>query len=608
VTTATGARRPERTDGYAPIRDYAAIGDGRTAALVARDGSIDWLCLPDLDSPPLFASLLDARRGGSFRLAPDEPFEAERRYQADSNVLETTFHTASGMLRVTDALTLTDTTRLAPARELARSVECLSGSVPFRWRVEPRFAFTGSRLRLARRAGRHVALCGHEAVALGAWDAGEPIVRDEAFEGERTLQAGDRALLTLAEASGEPLVLSGRDDVLRRLAATEHFWPAWARRREYEGSWRSEVLRSALALKLLVYAPSGAIAAAPTASLPEWIGGERNWDYRFTWLRDAAYTVGAFLRLGCPAEATSFFWWAAQASARHRPELRVLYCLDGGADADEIELADLEGYRGSRPVRAGNAASRQRQLDVYGAMLDAAWLYACETGGIDGESGRSLARVADWVAAHWRLPDSGIWEVRSKPTHFVQSKAMCWVALDRAARLAEHGHVPDRSERWRREADAIRRFLVEDGWDEERRSYIRAPDLPELDASLLTLSLYAVDDPAGERLQGTVDAIRRELAEGPLVWRYLGEDGVPGEEGAFLACSFWLADAFAKAGRIDEAASLFEDLLGLANDVGLYAEEIARDGTFLGNFPQALVHLALVNAAVEIADAEGQRE
>jgi GH15 family glucan-1,4-alpha-glucosidase len=589
----------ERVDGYAPIRDYGVIGDGRTAALVARDGSIDWLCLPDVDSPAVFAAVLDSRRGGSFELCPDEPFEARRRYVEGTNVLETTFVTTSGTVRVTDALTLVGED-IAPLREVVRRVEGLAGKVRLRWRVDPRFGFATKRARLSTRRTYVVADAGGEAIAIRSCDAGEPRIDDGGFAGEFVSAQGSRHLLVLSHAHRQPLVIGGRDDVEQRLDYTLAFWRRWSGRARYDGPWRAQVVRSALLLKLLVHSPSGAIVAAPTSSLPEWIGGTRNWDYRFTWLRDASYTLDALLDLGYLEEAHAFFWWLMHASRLTQPRLQILYRVNGSAHAPERELDHLAGYRGSRPVRVGNGAAEQLQLDVYGFVLDSIWRYARDMGRLDGDTGKEVARIADFVVCTWREPDSGIWEVRGGTRHFTQSKAMCWVALDRACQLADAGYIPNRGDRWRGEAALVRDFVEEHCWDEQRRSYVRASDLPEADASLLTLALLDYCEGRDPRLHSTIDCVQRELREGPLVWRYRGEDGVPGDEGAFLACSFWLANALARAGRGEEAMQLMDDALGVSNDLGLFSEEALADGTFLGNFPQALTHLALVNAAVSI--------
>ena len=597
-------------DGYVPIRDYALVGDGRTSALVAKDGSVDWLCLPNVDSPAVFARILDSGRGGSFQLEPAVPYESSRRYLPHTNVLETTFETENGSVRLTDAMTLTDDDHLSPLRELCRRVEGLDGAVPLQWRFEPRFDYGRARTRIERRGAHWVAEYRAEALALGVWGAGEPALDgDDALAGEFLLEQGGSAILSLASAHQQPLVLPGRDDAERRLDRTIEFWQEWSKRCQYDGSWREAVLRSALVLKLLVFAPSGAIVAAPTASLPEWIGGGRNWDYRFTWLRDASSTLDALIRLGMDDEAHAFFWWSMHATRLTQPRLQILYRVDGSAHAKEVEVPELLGYRGSAPVRIGNGAAHQVQLDVYGAVFESIWLYAEHVGHLDGETGREVAKIADYVCEHWRDRDSGIWEVRSEPAHFTQSKALCWVALGRACSLAERGLIPDRSERWRDEADEIRAFVEVECWSEEKRSYVRAPDLQELDASLLTLAILSYDYPLSERLQATIEAIRRELQEGPFVYRYLGEDGVHGDEGAFLTCSFWLVDALARQGRLDEARSLMDELVTIANDVGLYSEEIdPASREFLGNFPQGLTHLALINAAISIADASFKRE
>jgi GH15 family glucan-1,4-alpha-glucosidase len=593
---------PPRVDGYAPIRDYAAIGDGRTVALVARDASIDWLCLPDLDSPSVFGALLDAETGGRFELRPEAPFEATRRYLSGTNVLETTLMTSEGTVRVIDAMTL-PARGLSPYRELVRRVEGLAGRVPLRWRVEPRPAY-GESVRLERRAGVPVAARGKDAVAVLGWDAGEPEVAGGAVEGRFTAGPGGVAHVVLAAAHQEPILLPPRADVESRLTSTEQTWRDWSAGRRYEGPWRDAVLRSALALKLLVFAPSGAIAAAATTSLPETIGGERNWDYRFSWPRDSAFTLRALLALGCAPEAGAFFSWLMHASQLTHPEVRVLYRLNGRPEADERSLP-LSGYRGSRPVRVGNGAAGQTQLDVYGEVLDAASEIARSAGVLDRDHARWLAAIADHVCATWREPDHGIWEVRSEPAHFTQSKMLCAVALDRACALHGQGLLRGDAGRWRSEREQIRAFVESRCYSEERGSYTRSAgeDLP--DASLLLGVIAGYDDPRAPRLLGTVGAVRRELASGPFVARYVSEDGLPGEEGAFLACSFWLAEAYARQGRVDEASALMDELVGLANDVGLYAEEIEpATGAFLGNFPQALSHLALITAADTIANVE----
>jgi len=415
---------------------------------------------------------------------------------------------------------------------------------------------------------------------------------------------GTTASLAITAAHQEPLVFPSRDELERRLEATCASWRRWAGGRSYEGPWREAVIRSALALKLLVYAPSGAIAAAATASLPEEIGGVRNWDYRYSWIRDSAFTIDAFLRLGCPAEAHAYFWWLMHATQLTHPRLHVLYRLDGRTRVNEREL-ELAGYRGSRPVNVGNGAAEQLQLDTYGELMQTAWLYVCAGNELDGDVARRFARIADHVCASWRQPDAGIWEVRSEPLHFTQSKMLCAVALDRAARLAEQGQLAHRrAPNWRKEERAIRDFVATQCWSPKKRSYVRFAGDDELDASLLLAVLHRYADSGDERIEQTVDAIGRELADGPYVRRYTGEDGVSGSEGAFLACSFWLAEALARTGRVERAAQLMEQLLALANDVGLYSEEIDPEtGEFLGNMPQGLSHLALISAATAIAEA-----
>jgi GH15 family glucan-1,4-alpha-glucosidase len=591
-----------RRDGYLPIRDYAAIGDGRTVALVGSDGAIDWLCLPDLDSDSVFAALLDAERGGRFALAPTVAYDTTRRYLPETNVLETTFTTASGTVRVTDAMTLPQG-GLTPYRELARRIDGVAGEVPMRWALEPRFAYGSKPQPFRRHGGIPVAAHGPDALAILTWDAGRVEIDDASVGGRFHSRGGHSSLLVLSAAHQEPLVLPPRREIEARLDATVASWRSWADERSYQGRWRPAVLRSALALKLLVFAPSGAIAAAATTSLPEQIGGPRNWDYRFSWPRDAAFTLQALLALGCAREARAFFSWLLHASQLTHPRIQVLYRLNGRDDTDERELP-LAGYRGSSPVRIGNGARAQLQLDVYGEVLAAAALLADFSGGLDRDHGRRLAEVADLVGRIWRQPDAGIWEVRAEPAQFIQSKMMCAVALDRAVALAESGYLPNgNAGQWRREAAAIRTFVEGAGYSGSEESYRRAPADDGVDASLLLAVLARYDRPDAPRLVATVNAVRRKLGRGPLVHRYLADDGLPGEDGAFIACSFWLVEALARQGRGDQAVELMDELVGLANDVGLYAEEIdSTSGAFLGNFPQGLSHLALINAAVAIAE------
>lgn len=563
-----------RIDGYLPLRDYALIGDCHTTALVGRDASIDWLCLPQADSPPVFDRILDAEAGGRFQLCPDEDFEAVRRYREGTNVLETVFTTASGSVRVTDAMIVGD-----GPRELVGLVDGREGRVQMRWSCAPRYDF-----------GRAETLPDQGRVELASWDAGE-----DAFLAE----PGSRAVFSLHTGGERP----SREHAELAVERTSAFWMDWSGRTVYEGPWRDAVVRSALVLKLLAFEPTGAILAAPTTSLPERIGGDLNWDYRFSWLRDGIYTMRALLSLGFREEAEAFFRWQLDATRPLAPEVTPLYCLDGGVRADEEEL-DLPGYRGSRPVRVGNAATEQLQLDNYGHLLESASRLRQETGSLGPEAGALLASFADFVAEAWEQPDAGIWETRDGLHDFVQSKAMCWTALDRAAKLAEAGALPDRGSAWRTAADEVRAWIEQQGWDEERGTYFRTPDLPdETDASLLSLALCAYSSSSEPRFASTVEHLRRELsAGGPLLYRRTGAGEV---EGAFLACSFWLVDVLGRAGRSEEGNALMAELLELANDVGLYAEQIdPESGELLGNFPQGLVHLALVNAAVSLENGD----
>jgi GH15 family glucan-1,4-alpha-glucosidase len=588
-----------RVDGFAPIGAYGAIGDGRTVALVALDGSIDFLSLPNLRSPTTFAALLDPERGGRFALAPEGDFEAERRYLERTNVLETVFRTASGAVRVTDALTLEDGV-LLPWVEVARRVEGLEGSVRMRWSVEPRFDWGRAEPRIRMRGGTPVAEAANVHVAVKSWDAGEPGVAEGRIGATFETAPGSRALLALAAVELGPVPVPRREDVERRLDGTCAGWRRWLDNWEYDGPWAEPVARSALALRLLVHTPDGAIAAAPTTSLPERIGGDRNYDYRYAWVRDSAFTLDALIALGLRPLVHESFSWLLRAIAQTEPDVRPFYALDGSVP-ERLEELPLRGYRDSRPVRYGNAAKSQLQLGSWGDLLETADLYVREGNAFDDETGRRLADTLDRLCVIWRDEDSGIWELDDL-RHYTVSKLSCWTAFDRALRLVDEGQLPgDHAARWREEREVVREFVETRCFSEARGSYTFSADSEELDASVLRAARMGFADPAGERMAGTIAAVREELsAGGPLLYRYSGQKG---EEGAFLACSFWLVEALARAGRMDEARATMDELLPLANDLGLYSEEIDPEThELLGNFPQGLTHLALVTAAGAVAD------
>jgi GH15 family glucan-1,4-alpha-glucosidase len=589
-----------RVDGFAPIGAYGAIGDGRTVALVALDGSIDFLSLPDLHSPTALAALLDPERGGRFALAPEGEFEAERSYVERTNVLSTVFRTGSGSVRVTDALTVQDG-GLLPWVEVARGIEGLEGSVRMRWSVEPRFDWGRAQTKIRMRRGVAVAEAADVLAAVQAWDAGEPGVADDHVGSAFETSPGSRALLALTAVESGPIPFVRREDVEGRLDGTCAAWRRWLDHWVYDGPWADAVARSALALRLLVHAPNGAIAAAPTTSLPERIGGGRNYDYRYAWVRDSAFTLDALIALGLRALVHESFGWLLRAITETEPDVRPFYALDGTVPT-RLEELPLRGYRDSRPVRYGNAARSQLQLGCWGDLLETADLYVRDGNAFDDETGRRLADAVDRLCVIWRDEDSGIWELPDL-RHYTISKLASWTAFDRALRLVEEGQLPgDHADRWRAEREAVRDFVDTRCFSEARGAYTFYAGTEELDASVLRVARMGFTDPAGERMAGTIAAIREELsAGGPLLYRYSGQER---EEGAFLACSFWLVEALARAGRVDEAAATMEELLPLANDLGLYSEEIdPQTHELLGNFPQGLTHLSLVTAAGAVADA-----
>ncbi|MFL6240250.1 MAG: glycoside hydrolase family 15 protein [Actinomycetes bacterium] len=587
-----------RDNGFAPIRSYAALGDGRTVALVAEDGSIDWLAAPTLDSPPVFAALLDPPDGGCFSLQPVEEFQVLRGYLGDANVLATTFRTATGSVRVTDALT-TGTAGRLPWLELARRIEGMEGEVHMRWAVAPGTRFGTTRPWTRARDEAHLLHVGDQHLAVRCFDVGTPRREPQHFEGEFFATTGSRGLLALIGVDSEPVFLPSRDHIEDRLDRTIDDWLRWSDQVAYDGPWCEQVRRSALALKTLLYAPSGAIAAAPTTSLPEVLGGDRNYDYRYAWVRDASFTLDAMIRLGLAEEVHAAVSWLLGCLIKSSPDIHVFYKLDGGLDDREREL-DAPGYRCSRPVRAGNSAARQTQLGTFGDLFDMVWRYVREGHVIDSATERLLVRLADRCCDTWRQEDAGIWEL-DELRHYTISKIGCWTALDRALAMCEVGEIRSKSEsRWRAERDAIRVWVEKHCWSSRLGAYTFYAGSDELDAAVLLAGRTNFD--TGPRLASTIDAICTELGRGPLLYRYTG---MIGKEGAFVACSFWLVDALVRVGRLDDARDLMDELLKLTNDVGLLAEEMDPDDhSFLGNFPQGLSHLALINAAATYAEAQ----
>jgi GH15 family glucan-1,4-alpha-glucosidase len=521
-----------------------------------------------------------------------------------TNVLEATFTTGDGVVRVTDALTLQDG-GLLPWVELVRRVECLSGTVRVRWEVEPRFGYGLEETSFEEIGGVPVALGERLRLVVLAWGLGPPEHSTSAIAGAADLAEGEDGLLTCIAVDQEPIPQPSRDEIEARLAGTAEAWKRWVGALEYDGPWAHQVERSVLALKLLIYVRSGALAAAGTTALPERIGGKRNFDYRFCWIRDASFALEALTRLGFREQVHASLSWLLDATEGTHPRLQPLYGLDGSVPRSQEELP-LQGYRGSRPVRRGNGAATQLQLGNYGDLFEIVWQYVEHGNTLDPATGRRLAEIADLVCAIWRNEDSGLWEL-GQHRHYTISKMACWLALERAVQLTEAGQIPGGdTKRWTETAAETREFVEARCWSEEKQSYTFYADCDDLDCAVLLASRFGFD-PEGDRMRCTIDALLREQrADGPLFYRYTG---MAGEEGAFLACSFWMVTALANTGRVEEARGLMDELLPLSNDLGLWSEEI-DPGTheLLGNFPQALTHLALINAAAAIADNEESEE
>jgi alpha,alpha-trehalase len=596
-----------------PIGDYALLSDCRSAALVSRDGSVDWLCFPRFDGPSVFCRLVDPA-GGHFAIRPAADFQASRAYAGQAMVLETTFVTAAGTAVLTDAMAVGRNERghelgTGSPGVLLRRLACTAGEVDIEVSYAPRPEYGLVHPILEAIAGGVAARGGAGRLLLSA-PIGFEI--DGATATARVhLVAGETVCFALAHSQpGEPpLPVWTGAAITARLEDTLAGWRSWsAIHQTYEGPWRELVHHSGRVLQALTFAPTGAIVAAPTTSLPETVGGERNWDYRYTWVRDASLTMEALWVAACPDEANKFFSFLADAAAsqlRRGLDLQIMFGVGGERDLTERELPHLAGWRDSRPVRVGNGAWTQRQLDVYGELLGAAQRLVEQLGELDPVTQRFLAAAADTAAARWKEKDQGIWEIRGEPRDFLYSKLMCWVALDRAIALAPQLDAEDRAAEWAATRDQIRAAITEHGWNDAAGAYTQAFGSEDLDASNLMLAITGFlpgDDP---RMKATIDATAARLTdERGLVYRYLAHDGLAGEEGTFLLCTFWLAQAQALAGEVDQSTATFERAVAAINDVGLLAEEVdARSGEMIGNFPQAFSHIGLVNAAWAITQA-----
>lgn len=607
---------------YQPIENYGVIGDMHTVALVGIDGAIDWMCIPHFDSPSVFAAILDDRKGGSFRIAPvDGDVTSKQSYWPDTNVLVTRFFTNHGGAELTDFMPVTQPTPGQPKqRRLIRRITAMRGEITLRMECRPAFNFA--------RDSHQTRLVDCGAVFTSADLRLELLTsvdlqRDgDAVRAEFTIREGESITFVLREMAEEQAcgICLSNEETEQAFRQTVQFWRGWLSQCVYKGRWREIVNRSALALKLLTFEPTGAIVAAPTCSLPEGIGGVRNWDYRYTWIRDSAFTIYAFMRLGFTQEAARYMGFLARVcmEAGSDGSLQIMYGIDGRKQLAEETLDHLDGYRGSKPVRVGNGAYDQLQLDIYGELIDAIYLFDKHGSPISYETWLTVRRLVDWVCDNWQREDEGVWEVRGGRRHFVYSKLMCWVAIDRGLRLADKRAFPADRGRWRKTRDAIYGEIMDKGWDKERKSFTQAYGSDTLDAANLMMPLVFFLSPTDPRLLSTLDAMmqpphRGGLLSNGLVYRYNVEqasDGLDGEEGTFNICTFWLAEALARTGRFDlqrleESRLLFEHMLGFANHLGLYAEETGHRGEALGNFPQAFTHLALISAAFNLDRALG---
>ena len=585
-----------------PIEDHGIIGDLQTAALVSTGGDIDWLCLPRFDSPSVFASILDDERGGRFTVRCAGAGKVKQMYLPDSNVLLTRFLGEHSVGEVVDFMVPSEPGhREQGAHQLVRMVRAVRGRVEVEIRCEPAFDYGRARTEVdvVEGAGAFFSSTQGQLVLRST----VPLTPDgSAAVARPVLDEGESLALSLSrKGSLRPLDMLEADHLLD---VTLAYWQRWIRRSRYHGRYREMVERSALTLKLLVYQPTGALVAAPTTSLPEAIGGERNWDYRYTWVRDAAFSIYALMRLGFTDEAAGFMTWL-EARCKQAPPgtgLQILYSIDGDPATPETTLDHLKGYQDSRPVRIGNGAATQRQLDIHGELMDSVYLYNKNARPISYDLWVALCRQLDWLQDHWEEADHGVWEVRGPTRRFTYSTVMTWVAFERAGRIARQRGLPAPLETWRAHADRAFLQVQERGWSPERGAYTQYPGSRTLDAGALVMPLVKFSGPSDPRFIATLDRIEEELVTDSLVHRYHtdGSDGFADPEGTFNLCSFWYVEALTRAGRVDQARHTFEKMLTYANHLGLYAEEIGPSGEALGNFPQAFTHLALISAAVNL--------
>jgi GH15 family glucan-1,4-alpha-glucosidase len=601
---------------YQPIENYGLIGNMRTAALVGIDGSIDWLCLPHFDSPSVFAGILDDRKGGRFKIAPAQNGVTHKQfYWPDSNILVTRFLSPDGVGQVIDFMPVGLRRQDPSAYPLVRRVQVVRGSMTFHLECRPAFNYARDDHRV------HLSTEGatfHSASCNLALVTPIPLKKDDtSVQAEFTLQEGQTVAFILHES--ESATISGLafpDDQGQELFdRTVEYWRRWLGRCTYMGRWREMVHRSCLALKLLTFEPTGAIVAAPTCSLPEGLGGTRNWDYRYTWIRDAAFTIYGLLRVGFTEEAGEFMQWLEKRCHELAPDgsLQIMYGINGRHDLTEETLDHLDGYKGSRPVRIGNGAYNQLQLDIYGELMDSVYLYNKHGSPISYDLWVHLRRLVNWVCDHWQDPDEGVWEIRAGRRHFVYSKLMCWVAIDRGLRLADKRSFPAERERWIKVRDAIYEEIIAKGWNSGLQAFVQHYGSDTLDASTLMIPLVFFLAPTDPRMLRTLDAVLRPPEKGgllsnSLVYRYNvdhSSDGLDGKEGTFNICTFWLVEALTRAGKVDparlqQARLMFEQMLGYASHLRLYAEQTGHHGEALGNFPQAFTHLALISAAFNL--------